>query len=462
MIITEDDWIKGKQAHKNLSDDVANVYDQNYASLNFATSSYMDYELDVIDKAIKLIPEHNRNVALDLGCGTGRDAFHFLRKFTQVRGYDFSPEMIKVAEGKKIIKSTGNINFIIRDLEKDYLFDEKNSTINFINSGFGMGSFIYDLSPFLQEIRRVLEPRGIFIVSFYNRKSLVVQLENIEWIPALNARLDTETNFLKVNFEGNESLLAVRTYTLETIRNKLETYFEVVEITTYPTLSSLFPNSIFKSKEARNLCSIVDNVLRADESIAGGPYIIAVCRKQGSLPFATEPMGYENIIRLMRNNQIKPNVKPHRPVFTSDEVATTIGVDKSEIIKCVLVGLKIPKKANYNNLSEKGFRYVAVVLQANRFVDVAKLANILNVKRERITFSPVEDVEKITGFSVGSIPPFGFSKNINVFFDNRLKSLERVYCGTGKSTESLRISIDELIKLATPSFADISKDYLEK
>lgn len=451
-----DSWSIGKQHHKKLSDKAAEEYDQSYATSNFATGSYMQYELEVINRAIELLDKNRRRISLDLGCGTGRDAFHFHKHFVNVRGYDFSSKMIKVAEKKKLRKAAGNIQFILRDLEEDLLTDISNSTITFVSSGFGMGSFVRELSPLLREVKRVLEPGGIFIISLYNRESLVVQLDNIEWAPSLSARFDQTSGFLKVNFKGENFDLAVQAYSVKEVREMLGSYFEIVELSTFPTLSSLFPNAIFRSQKAKELCTIVDKELRFSEQIAGGPYIVAICRKKGRLDTEPEPLGYMNIMRLLKDNHIIPNIKEHVPVKTTNDVAEVLGVQKSDLIKSILIRVNLVYQTG--SPTEWQPKYYAVVLQAQRRMDFAKVAHMLEVNREQIKMATAHEVEEITGFSIGGIPPFGYPRSINVILDNRVKELDMAYCGTGKRTESLRIAVRDLIKLSSPVIADISKE----
>jgi prolyl-tRNA editing enzyme YbaK/EbsC (Cys-tRNA(Pro) deacylase) len=293
-------------------------------------------------------------------------------------------------------------------------------------------------------------------VSFYNRESLVVQLDHIEWTPSLAARFDPNTGLLKVNFKGEEFNIPVRAYTVKEVREILNSYFDIVEISTFPTLSSLFPNSLFDSEKAKQLCTFVDNELRLNEQIAGGPYIVAVCRKRGKPDADTETLGYLKIIQLLNNNRILPNIKEHAPVISPDDVAHALGIEKSQMVKSILI--RVTPIAKPGSPAHPPTKYYAVGLQASRRMDFAKVAHILEAKRDQIEVASANEVEELTGFTIGGIPPFGFPRHINVLLDQRIQDYEMVYCGTGKRTESLRISVLDLVKLAMPVVADVSKD----
>src|SRR4051812_4803924 len=107
-------WRSGKRRHQTLSDNAASHYDAIYGTANFATSMYMRYELEVIAEAEKLASTHD--IALDLGCGTGRDTTELSKYFAQVYGYDFSEAMISVANANKYRGSIGNVSFAVADI----------------------------------------------------------------------------------------------------------------------------------------------------------------------------------------------------------------------------------------------------------------------------------------------------------------------------------------------------------
>ena len=45
---------------------------------------------------------HPGEKLLDLGCGTGEDALHFMSRGMQVSGIDASPEMVRIARGRGV------------------------------------------------------------------------------------------------------------------------------------------------------------------------------------------------------------------------------------------------------------------------------------------------------------------------------------------------------------------------
>ena len=111
-----DTWKEFKEEHLKLSAAAAEKYDQLYENANFATGSYMRYELETVKRLAVQAP--TRSLALDIGCGTGRDSFYLSKHFDQVFGYDFSPEMILVANKNKLHRRVGNVSFEVLDVEE--------------------------------------------------------------------------------------------------------------------------------------------------------------------------------------------------------------------------------------------------------------------------------------------------------------------------------------------------------
>lgn len=444
-----DNWEKGKKAHLALSAAAAEHYDEIYEHSNFATGSYMRYELEVIEKYLKESPAYD--LAVDLGCGTGRDSFIIARHFSQVYAYDFSEDMIKVANRNKLTKHAGNILFEARDIE-DGPLPLRNESVAFVNTAFGMGSFVKTPETLFREIRRILQPRGIAIFSFYNHNALVNQL-SLEWRPALAARVVKDEDALEVDFEDRKYKIAAKAYAPQEIKKKLAGNLRVLEVTTFPTLSALFPQALFNNETARKLCTQVDNLLSTNLDIAAGPYIVGVCQKGGAIRKAEPSIGYERVLELLRFHNVAEDIREHGPVRTMDDVFQVLNDSHEKMVKSVLVAYR--EEQGGGDIRDAELFLIGI--PASRKLDMGRLAKVLGKKRAFLRFANQVEVEDVTGFKVGSIPPFGMPKRIPIIIDNEITKHDYVWCGTGKATESLRVTIDNLKKLSACTLADVSK-----
>jgi prolyl-tRNA editing enzyme YbaK/EbsC (Cys-tRNA(Pro) deacylase)/SAM-dependent methyltransferase len=443
-------WQERKGQHLALSDAAAEKYDEFYSGANFATGSYMLFENEIINRSLKLA--RSKGLALDLGCGTGRHSFLLARHFDQVFGYDFSEGMLGVAERNKIKHRSGNSLFQRLDVEQERL-PVADGAVSLVNTGFGMGSFLESPERLFREVRRVLQPSGIAIFSFYNRDALVNRL-NLTWTPALAARARPETDTLDVNFEGVCYEIPAKAYSVPDIRARLEGNFIIHELTTFPVLSALFPQELFANEDAKKLCTQVDNLLARNIELAAGPYIVAVCIKKGFYE-PPEPHGLARVIKLLHQYNLHHDIIEHEPVHTMEDVKRVVSADPEQMVKSVLVAVD---GKNSHTLQNPNADLCLAAVPAPRKLDLAKLARFLNVPYKKIRLATQEEVEDITGFKIGSIPPFGLPRHAIVILDSSFSRFQHVWCGTGRCTESLKISIEDLRRISSASLGDISKD----
>lgn len=446
-----DAWEEGKRQHLLLSEAVADIYDDVYERSNFATGAYMRYEASTVQRAAQRALD--RTIALDLGCGTGRDSFPLARYFTQVYAYDMSPAMIRAANRTKLRRGFGNIAFTVLDVESGPL-PHPEASISLVNSAFGMGSFVRQPEVLFREVRRILMPGGVAVFSFYNSRALVDQIP-ISWAPALAARISPDEDALLVSVGEHQWRVAAHAYTYDTIRAKLEGNFpDNVELTTYPSLSALLPQTLFTADAARQLCTKVDDFLASNAEIHGGPYIVAICQKPGIPRQDSTRRGYERVLELLRTHNIHVTLRDHGPVRTMADVMKELDADPAAMVKSILI--RVNPTPSPRPEEPHGQLYLAAV-PANRKLDLAKMAAVLHTSRQRLTMATQADVEDMTGFQVGSVPPFGLPWNVPVVLDVRFGEHTEVWCGTGRSTESLRITLNDLRRVSACSEADISK-----
>jgi len=268
-------WEELRRQHLQLSEAAAIDYDETYSIGNFATNSYMDYEIRLINKLALRAPD--RNLAVDLGCGTGRYSYVLAEQFNQVYAYDFSPKMIEVANANKISRRVGNVFFAVRDIEREPLNLQAGSA-SFVISTFGMGSFVEDIEALFRRVSSMLKPQGVAIFSFYNKSALVNRLK-LPWRPALAAKFRPNRDVLRVDFSGKTYEVGAHAYTIAEIERRLRDNFELLKLVTFPVLSGLFPSKVFEKPLARHLFVEVDQFMAESMDPRTGVYIIAAVRR---------------------------------------------------------------------------------------------------------------------------------------------------------------------------------------
>jgi prolyl-tRNA editing enzyme YbaK/EbsC (Cys-tRNA(Pro) deacylase)/ubiquinone/menaquinone biosynthesis C-methylase UbiE len=446
----DDEWEAGKRMHLELSDAAAATYDEHYEQANFATAAYMNYELDQLRRLVDEAPD--RHIAVDLGCGTGRHSFKLARAFDQVYGYDISPNMIKEANEAKARRGFGNVKFEVLDVEA-HLPHLGEGRASLVSCSFGMGSFVANLESLFKTVRMLLKPSGVAAFSWYNADALVNNLD-LSWTPALAARIVPGQRLLRVNFEGKEREISAVAHTAPHLAHHLEQNFTDVKLSTYPTLTALFPQELFKDARAQELCRQVDDRLKDEvNNAAAGPYIFATARKRGRFQ-PTEKVGYERVEEVLRLHGIKPIRHEHEPLRTMDDVQEAFPQVSAD---CLVKSVLFARKSGDHESPETDPLILAVV-PANANVSRSKLKVELGLTKRELYMLGAVDMEQRTGFSVGAIPPFGMPPRVLVFMDKSLMSKPRLWMGSGKTTESIEMTPAELQDLNTATLADITQE----
>ena len=151
-----------KKFVKQIFDDISYKYDFLNRLLSLGIDIYWRKYF------IKKLNIKNGNSILDVACGTGDICFEIRKSYNvNIIGIDLSPNMIKIANKKKMKKKYNEIDFINGDAES--LPFESNS-IDIVTISYGFRNLAnYDLA--LKEFYRVLKPGGLLgILEFSNSK----------------------------------------------------------------------------------------------------------------------------------------------------------------------------------------------------------------------------------------------------------------------------------------------------
>lgn len=165
----------------------------------------------------------------------------------------------------------------------------------------------------------------------------------------------------------------------------------------------------------------------------------------------THLTGYARVLELLKLHRIVFEIKEHRPVRSMGDVKEVLDVSPGDMVKSILIA------ADPCDHHPRDADLYLIAVPVDRKLDMAKVANVVDKRHERLRLATQIEVEDLTGFRVASIPPFGHPKKIPVILDRLLAAKKKVWCGTGKATESLGLSVEDLKKLSTFTVADVSK-----
>lgn len=101
------------------------------------------------------------SVVMEFGCGTGTTSLIHAPYVKQIEAYDYSPEMIKIANEKKALQKIENVSFKVKDMDQIEFTSEKYDVV--------MGHSILHLTQnnqeILQNVFKSLKPGGHFVSS---------------------------------------------------------------------------------------------------------------------------------------------------------------------------------------------------------------------------------------------------------------------------------------------------------
>jgi Cys-tRNA(Pro) deacylase len=142
----------------------------------------------------------------------------------------------------------------------------------------------------------------------------------------------------------------------------------------------------------------------------------------------------EDLQHFIESNQIEATILPmngHTP--TVSDAARELKVETEQIIKSlVFVAGDSPLLVINNGLSR---------------VDRKKLAAFMGVGRKKVKFATAEQALEITGFVVGSMPPFGHRQRLRTLVDPAVMALDTIFGGGGNIDAMMRLTPQELIKV---------------
>lgn len=143
-------------------------------------------------------------------------------------------------------------------------------------------------------------------------------------------------------------------------------------------------------------------------------------------------------------HQIEATILPmddHTP--TVPDAARALGVEPEQIVKSLVFVINDDPILIINNGTAR--------------VDRRKIGKRLGVNRKKVKFAAPEQALEITGYIVGSMPPFGHRQKLQTFVDPALMQLDIIFGGGGDIDAMMRLTPNELLKITEAELLAVSE-----
>jgi Cys-tRNA(Pro)/Cys-tRNA(Cys) deacylase len=133
--------------------------------------------------------------------------------------------------------------------------------------------------------------------------------------------------------------------------------------------------------------------------------------------------------------------------YDYDPNAARIGMQAAEAL-----GIE-PARLLKTLMAKAGNDMVCVLAPSDREVNLKKLAAA--AKAKSATMLGAAEAERITGYHVGGISPFGQKKRARVFIEHSALAFPRIVCNGGRRGLQVELSPDDLVRVLDAVAAEI-------
>jgi prolyl-tRNA synthetase len=181
-------------------------------------------------------------------------------------------------------------------------------------------------------------------------------------------------------------------------------------------------------------CDLSYRIVEADSGYIGGDesHEFVVLAGNGESTILSCACGYAvNIERAVAREPERPDNS--RPTGAFERVQTPGMTSVEQVAGCLSV---TPREIVKTLLYRAGDRNIAILIPGDRELNDIKLVRILG--GEPVRFLDPEEIERLTGGSVGFSGPIGLTAEVSVYADNLVKSYNSMIVGANETDTHLR------------------------
>ena len=129
------------------------------------------------------------------------------------------------------------------------------------------------------------------------------------------------------------------------------------------------------------------------------------------------------------------------PTPTVEAAAQALGVSSRQIVKSVLF-----------TVSGEG---VLTISCGDQLVERRVIASLYEVGRKRVKLAPPEVVLDLTGFAVGTVPPFGHRTPLRTLLDPQVLTFDEIFAGGGTHHALVRLNPQDIADITQAEVVDL-------
>lgn len=131
------------------------------------------------------------------------------------------------------------------------------------------------------------------------------------------------------------------------------------------------------------------------------------------------------------------------PTPTVEAAAQAVGSSPAQIVKSVL--FTIPESQ------------VLAITSGTRLIEQRAIAAYFGVGRKRVKLASPEIVLAVSGYTVGTVPPFGHKAPIQSLIDLQVLEMAEVYAGGGANNALVRLHPKNILQITQADVLDLHK-----
>ena len=129
------------------------------------------------------------------------------------------------------------------------------------------------------------------------------------------------------------------------------------------------------------------------------------------------------------------------PTPTVETAAAAVGTQPENIIKSVLFSLRE--------------QVVLAISCGTEPIERRVIAARYGIGRKRVKLAPANLVLQVTGYHVGTVPPFGHPTPLETLIDPRVMALDQAYAGGGEHNALVKVNPEDILRVTQGEILDL-------